>query len=316
MNARILRPKAFLALAKRSFSGWQADNAMSMGAALAFYSMLSLAPLLVLVIMITGMVIGRDQAQELLMTQLSGLLGDTGAQGIQVMLEAANTGREGLIGTLVSGFLLLLGATTVFGELQDDMNRIWSCEGPKGGGLWGQLRKRLVSFGLIVVIGFLLLVSLALSALVSYMGTAWFSAAGAFLAHALELAVSIVVSTLLFMMMFKILPSRRIPWRDVLLGALITAVLFSIGKYLIGLYIGKSAVASKFGAAGTVVVAITWVYYSAQIFFFGSEFTRAYSTGHGSRKLGAANSDYVEHDMVKRAEKIVRGKDPALLQRR
>lgn len=317
MKRDLFHPGVLLALLKRSAGDWKADNAMSMGAALAFYSILSLAPLLVLVIMITGMVIGRDQAQELLMTQLSGLLGETGAQGVQVMLDNADTGREGLVGTAVSAFLLLLGATTVFGELQDDMNRIWKCEAPKRSGLWGQLRKRFVSFGLIVVIGFLLLVSLAVSAVVSYLGTAWLSGAGEALARGLELAASIGVTTLLFALMFKILPSRRIPWGDVLLGALITAVLFAIGKYLIGLYIGKSAVASKFGAAGTLVVVILWVYYSAQIFFFGAEFTKGYAMQHGSKSPAAANMEFGSNEaaMVARAERIVRGQDPVLTQR-
>ena len=318
MKTNLLDPRVMLQLLKRAFAGWKADNALSMGAALAFYSMLSLAPLLVLVIMITGMVIGRDQAQELLMTQLSGLLGETGATGIQAMLEAANKGREGLIGTVVSGFLLLLGATTVFGELQDDLNRIWKCDAAKASGLVGQLRKRLMSFGLIVVIGFLLLMSLAMSAAVAYVGQAWFGAVGEALGHVLEMAVSIVVTTLLFAMTFKILPSRRIPWGDVLLGSLITAILFAIGKFLIGLYIGKSAVASNFGAAGTLVVVIMWVYYSSQIFFLGAEFTKAYSMEHGSKSLHAANSDFgsTEAAMVERAKQIVKGKDPVLLKRR
>ena len=314
----LLDPRVMLALFKRALGDWKADNAMSMGAALAFYSMLSLAPLLVLVLLMTGMIIGADRAQELLMTQMSGLLGDTGAEGIQVMLKAANTGREGMIGSVVSGFLLLLGATTVFGELQDDMDRIWKCQAPKRSGLWGQLRKRLVSFGLIVVIGFLLLVSLAVSAFVSFLGSLWLSGAGEAMAHVAELALSIGVGTVLFAMMFKVLPSRRVPWRDVFLGALLTAVLFAVGKYLIGLYIGKSAVASRFGAAGTLVVVIVWVYYSAQIFFFGAEFTKAYSMSHGSKSLGggAANSEFgtSQAAMLARAEQIVKGKDPVLLQ--
>lgn len=297
-----------------SLKGWKADNCMSMGAALAFYSLLSMAPLLVLVISLAGLVIGRDEAQALLMTQLSGLLGETGAEGVRTVLDAARTDKEGIFQTLVSGFLLLLGATTVFGELQDDLNRIWKCQAPKTAGLWGQARKRLLSFGLVVVIGFLLLVSLVVSATISYVGGAWFGGSQT-VARALELAGSIVVMTGLFAMTFKILPSRRIPWGDVLLGSLITAILFTVGKYLIGLYIGKSAVASNFGAAGTLVVVIMWVYYSSQIFFLGAEFTRAYSQHHGSRSMEAANSDYaaVETSMVERARRIVKGQDPVLV---
>jgi membrane protein len=310
-----LHPKALPGLVKSAARGWKADNCLSMGAALAFYSLLSMAPLLVLVITVAGLVIGRDEAQTLLFTQLSGLLGDTGAEGVRTVLDAASSKEGGLVQTLVSGFVLLLGATTVFGELQDDLDRIWKAETPKAKGLWGQVRKRLLSFGLIVVIGFLLLVSLVVSAAVSYMGAHWFADAAA-AARVLELAGSLVVMTALFALTFKILPSRRVPWGDVIVGAVVTAVLFWIGKYLIGLYIGRSAVASNFGAAGTLVVAIMWVYYSSQIFFFGAELTRAYSLAHGSKSLEqAANSEYgtAEAAMVARAEDIVRGRDPVLL---
>ncbi len=307
-------PKAMLGLFKAAAAGWKADNCLSMGAALAFYSLLSMAPLLILVITVAGLVIGRDEAQALLFTQLSGLLGDTGAEGVKDVLENAGDKEDGLLQTLVSGVVLLIGATTVFGELQDDLDRIWKAESPKAKGLWGQVRKRLLSFGLIVVVGFLLLVSLVVSAAVSYMGSRWFGGTEA-IARALELVGSLVVMTALFALIFRILPSRRIPWGDVLIGALVTAVLFTIGQYLIGLYIGKSSVASGFGAAGTLVVAIVWIYYSSQIFFFGAELTRAYSLAHGSKSSAqAANSDYgsAEAAMVARAEDIVRGVDPAL----
>ncbi len=309
---KIPSPRTWLRFVTDSFKGWKDDNCMSMGAALAFYSLLSMAPLLVLVVSLAGLIIGRDEAQALLMTQLSGLLGESGADGVRTVLDSASNDKEGIFQTLASGFLLLLGATTVFGELQDDLNRIWKCQAPKAAGLWGQVRKRLLSFGLIVVIGFLLLVSLVVSAAISYMGSAWFAGSQA-MARVLELGGSLAVMTGLFAMTFKILPSRRIPWGDVLLGSIITAILFTIGKYLIGLYIGKSAVASQFGAAGTLVVVIMWVYYSSQIFFMGAEFTRAYSLHHGSRSADAANSDYVvETSMVERARRIVKGRDPVL----
>ena len=310
-----LGPRAMPGLLKSAASGWKADNCLSMGAALAFYSLISMAPLLVLVITVAGLAIGRDEAQALLFTQLSGLLGDTGAEGVKVVLDAAAGKKDGVLQTLISGIVLLIGATTIFGELQDDLDRIWKAETPKAKGLWGQVRKRVLSFGLIVVIGFLLLVSLVVSATVSYMGSRWFGGTEA-VARILELVGSLAVMTALFALIFKILPSRRIPWGDVLVGALVTAVLFTIGKYLIGLYIGKSSVASGFGAAGTLVVAIVWIYYSSQIFFFGAELTRAYSLAHGSRGIEpAANSDYgsAQAALVARAEDIVRGRDPVVL---
>jgi membrane protein len=312
----ILGPSALFGLLKRAVAGFIDDNAMSMGAALAFYSLLSLAPLLILVIMLAGSVIGRDQAQLLLLSQLSGLLGDTGAEGVKTVLGAARTPEDGLLATLVSGVALLIGATTVFAELQDDLNRIWKCEARATSGAIGFLRKRLLSFGLIAALGFLLLVSLVVSAAVAYMGTAWFGGNEA-IAHVLEVAGSIALMTLMFAMTFKILPSRRIAWGDVMLGSFVTAVLFAIGKLLIGLYIGKSAVASSFGAAGTLVVVIIWVYYSAQIFFLGAEITNAFSMSHGSKSTeGAAGSELGgDTEMVERARAIVEGKDPVLLGR-
>jgi membrane protein len=301
-------------LLKEAARGWKADNCLSMGAALAFYSLLSMAPLMVLVITVAGLVIGRDEAQALLFTQLSGLLGETGAEGVRSVLEAASSDKEGLIQTVISAVVLLIGATTVFAELQDDLNRIWQAKAAEASGIWGQVRKRLLSFGLIVVIGFLLLVSLAVSAAVAYLGSVWLAGAAEGLVHGLELAGSLLLMTALFALTFKILPSRSIPWSDVLVGAFVTAVLFSIGKFLIGLYIGKSAVASDFGAAGTLVVVIMWVYYSSQIFFFGAELTRAYSLGLGSSRQEAANSEFGSEEaaMLARARQIVKGRDPAL----
>jgi membrane protein len=319
MNAlHALAPRNLFALFKAALKGWKQDNCLSMGAALAFYSLLSLAPLLVLIITVAGLVIGRDQAHELLLTEASGLLGETGAEGIKVVLENASSDQEGILQTVISGFMLLIGATTVFGELQDDLNRIWKCEAPKAKGIWGQIRKRLLSFGLIVSIGFLLLLSLAVSAAVAYVGSAWFGGAGEAVAHALEFVGSLLITTLLFDAVFKILPSRRIPWGDVMLGSFITALLFGVGKFLIGMYIGKNETVTTFGAAGTLIVTILWVYYSSQIFFLGAEFTRAYSTSHGSRRVeNAANSEYgSDAAMVERAKNIVKGRDPVLLQKR
>ncbi|HUP97720.1 MAG TPA: YihY/virulence factor BrkB family protein [Usitatibacter sp.] len=311
---KAIHPKTFLKLVGEALKGWKADNCLSMGAALAFYSLLSMGPLLVLVITLAGLIIGQDEAQRLLMTQMSGLLGDAGAEGVQNILSGARGDKEGLFQVAVSFVVLLIGATTVLGELQDDLNRIWKCEASKASGIWGQVRKRLLSFSLILAIGLLLLVSLALSAAVSYLGGLWLGGASTVVARVLELTASLLVTTALFAMTFKILPARRIPWGDVLLGSLMTAVLFAIGKYLIGLYIGKSAVASNFGAAGTVVVLIVWIYYSSQIFFLGAEFTRAYSVHHGSKSPQAANSEYgSDAAMVERARKIVKGQDPVLV---
>jgi membrane protein len=305
---------AFADLFVRAFKGWSADSAPSMGAALAFYTLFSLAPLLVLVIAIAGLVIGHDAAQQLVLAQLSGLLGDTGAQGVKSVLDATSTHKDSMVATAVSLATLALGATTVFAELRDDLDRIWHCEAPKAGGLWGKVRGRFLSFGMVVAIGFLLLVSLVVSAALSYLAS-FLGGGSESVMHGVELAVSVAVTTGLFALTFKVLPTARIAWRDVWLGSLVTAVLFSVGKFLIGLYIGKSAVASSYGAAGTLVVVIVWVYYSAQIFFYGAEFTREYARRSGSHRTPrAANSEFAREDeaMVARARRIVKGKDPAV----
>ena len=317
MTPLLLNPRSLWGVVRKAVAGFLADNASSMGAALAFYSLLSMAPLFVLVITIAGLFIGHDQAQQVLFTQLSGLLGETGTQGVSEVLRNTSTSKGGMLQTMISFVVLVAGATTVFAELQSDLNHIWKCDSPKASGIWGWIRTRLLSFGLIAALGFLLLVSLVMSAAIAYMGSAWFGGSEA-AGHALDIVASIIVLTGMFALIYKVLPGRRIPFGDVLLGAFITAVLFEAGKFVIGLYIGKSAMASSFGAAGTVVVAIMWVYYSSQIFFFGSEITRAYSEEHGSRRLDrAANSDtMVETDMVRRARDIVRGRDPVLLQKR
>jgi membrane protein len=313
-----LRPKEMLGLGKRAVKGWMDDGAASMGAALAFYTMFSMGPLLVMVIMIAGLAIGKEEAQALLMTQLSGLLGDAGAEGVKSVLAAANTKEGGIIATVISGFTLLLGATTVFAELQSDLDRIWKVTKKKASGIWGFLRARLLSFGLVVSIGFLLLISLVVSAAIAYVGENLMGGGATVVMRVLEFAGSLAVLTLLFAIIYKMLPSRRIPWGDVWVGALVTALLFTIGKYLIGLYLGKSATTSQFGAAGTIIVAIFWVYYSAQIFFLGAEFTKEYSMSHGSKALesDAANSDFIRGDaaMVARARRIVKGKDPVVVQ--
>ena len=304
-----------LGLFKRAAAGWSNDNASSMGAAIAFYTLLSLAPLLVLVIMLAGVVIGHDEAQRLVITQLGGLVGDAGAQGIQSLLEAARSPQGGAVATLVSIATLAVGAISVFTELKSDLDRIWKAKAPKAAGIWGFIRTRLLSFGLVVTLGFLLLISLVVSAALAFIGNAFFGGAEVAM-HALDFVGSIVVSTVLFGAVYRVLPSTHIAWRDVLVGAFVTAVLFWVGKFLIGLYLGKSSVASSFGAAGTIVVTIVWVYYSAMIFFFGAEFTREYSTSHGTRR-NAANADFAreDDDMLARARRIVTGKDPVLTRR-
>ena len=265
---------------------WQSDGAPSMGAALSFYTLFSMAPLLLLVISIAGIAIGSDTARGMLMTQLTGLMGEQGAGAISAILEKANERSEGVWSAMVSIVTLVVGASTVFAELRRDLDKIWKFEAPEKSGLWNFVFSKVLSVGMVATIGFLLMVSLAVSAAVTAVGSMW---AGAFpgsaaLPRLLEFVGSFVVITGLFAMIYRLLPSVKIAWSDVWVGAALTSLLFWIGKFLIGIYIGRSAIASPFGAAGTLVVVIVWVYYSAQIFFLGAELTRAYAVRMGSLK--------------------------------
>lgn len=285
-----MQPRELASLAGDALRGWSDDEAASMGAALAFYTLFSMAPLLLLVISIAGLVIGADTAHGLIFDQLNELLGEKGASAVEAVLKAADNKEKGLLAAAVSLGTLIIGATSVFAELRRDLDRIWKFKAAHVRGIWRILGARLWSFGLVLTIGFLLMVSLALSAGVTAFGSLLSShlPGAGYVLRGLEFMVSFVVITGLFAMIYKMLPSVRLEWSDVWVGAATTSLLFWVGKYLIGLYLAKSAVASPFGAAGTLVVVIVWVYYSAQIFFLGAEFTRAYATRRGSLQAGNA----------------------------
>lgn len=278
--------KNILILMKAAASSWVDDYAQSMGAALAYYTMFSIAPLLLCVISITGLIFGDELARGKIFSQLQGLMGQQGASAIEGLLASMSKPTHGITGSLVGGILLLVGATTVFAELQDDLDRIWRAPKRKKGGLWNLLRTRLLSFGMILGIGFLLTVSLLVSTALSVLGNWWgpLFANWEILGHAVNFLVSFGFITMLFAMIYKIMPRVKVNWMDVWIGAAVTAMLFTIGKFLIGLYIGKSGVTSGFGAAGSLVVVLVWVYYSAQIFLLGAEFTWAYALTFGSHK--------------------------------
>lgn len=274
-------------LVKTAASSWVDDYAQSMGAALAYYTMFSIAPLLLIVISIAGLIFGVEAARGEIFGQLQGLMGEPGALAIQGLLESVSEPSKSVMATIIGAVLLLVGATTVFGELQDALDRIWRApERDKSAGIWGLLRARLLSFGMILGIGFLLMVSLVSSAALAALGKWWGPLFGGWelLAQAVNFLLSFVLTTAVFAMIYKIMPRVKIAWRDVGIGAVVTALLFTIGKFLIGLYIGKSGVTSGFGAAGSLVVVLVWVYYSAQIFLMGAEFTWVYSYTFGSRK--------------------------------
>ena len=258
-----------------------------MGAALAYYTLFSIAPLLLIVISIAGLVFGADAARGQIFAELRELMGEDGAAAVQALLQSVNKPAQGVLGTIVGVVLLGIGAISVFGELQNALDRIWRAPGRAGsGGLWALVRARLLSFGMVLGIGFLLILSLVASAAVAALGkfaATAVRAAGLVLAELLNLVVSFALVTVTFAMIYKIIPRVRIGWRDVWIGAAVTALLFAIGKSLIGLYLGRSTFASGFGAAGSLVVLLVWMYYSAQIFLLGAEFTWVYAHVHGSR---------------------------------
>ena len=285
---------------RKAANAWIDDHAQSMGAALSYYTVFSIAPLLLIAISVAGLVFGREAAQGAVVEQLQGLIGQNGAQAIQDLLKNVSRPSEGILATITGVVVLVIGATSVFGELQDDLNRIWQVPTrQKVAGWWAFLHARMLSMGMILAIGFLLLVSLAASAAFDAFAS-WSTSALADwegLVHVVNFVLSFVLTTALFAMIYRFMPQATIEWRDVAIGALVTAFLFSVGKYLIGLYIGKSALASGFGAAGSLAVLLAWVYYSAQIFLFGAEFTWAYAHAFGSHQ-GKENEPALPHDAV------------------
>ncbi len=273
-------------LSKTAVMSWIDDFAPSMGAALAYYTVFSIAPLLIIVIAVAGLVFDQQAAQEAIIAQAQGLLGAEGTDAIKAMLENAQQPKEGIFAGTISVVMLFIGATTVFAELESDLNRIWKVEAPKQSGLWSFILTRLLSIGMVLALGFLLLISLVVSAGLAAWGRYWGGMFGGMetLLQAANFILSFVVITVLFAIIYKFLPQAKVQWRDVWVGAGVTSLLFGIGKLLIGLYIGKAAVSSAYGAAGALVVLLVWVYYSSQIFLLGAEFTKAYANSHGSLK--------------------------------
>ncbi len=282
-----MHPSRWYRLVLDTFRAWNEDRAMRMGAALAFYSTFSLAPLLFLVIGIGGLLFGQEAARGEIFGQLQETLGPGAAQAVEEMLNNAFQADRGVFATILGIVLLFIGASGVFIELQDALNAIWKVQPrPDAGFVRSFIRDRLLSFSVILGSGFLLLISLVLSALLSAIGkyfSAWDIGGGPIVWQIVHQLVSLFVITLLFAMIFKVLPDTHIDWNDVWMGATATAVLFTVGKYLCGLYLGRSSVASAYGAAGTLVVVLLWIYYSALIVFFGAEFTRVYAHASGSR---------------------------------
>lgn len=259
--------------------GWVAHRAQRLGASLAFYTTLALAPLSIIAIAVAGYFFGEEAARGGIVDQIELLVGKQGAIAIESLIEKASQPEQSRVATVVSIVLLLFGATGVFAELKDSLDTIWEVKRKPGLGLWLLVKTQLLAFAVVVGTGFLLLVSLLLTALLTaftYWVSQWLPLPVWF-AYLLDLSISLLVITFLFALIFKLLPDVTVSWKDVWIGAVFTAVLFMIGKFLIGMYIGSAGIGSVYGAAGSLVVVLVWTYYSSQILFFGAELIRAYA---------------------------------------
>jgi membrane protein len=294
-----MKAQAIWVLLRDAFYSWFDDKAPALGAALAYYTVFALAPLLIIVIAIAGLAFGQEVAQGHILSQIEGLVGENGAKAVQAMLDSARQADAGIFASIFGVVMLILASTGVFVQLQDSLNTIWRVVPKPGRGIRGILRDRLLSFVMVMGIGFLLLVSLVLSAALAALGKFfnYLLPVPEAVLHIINLIVSFGVITLLFAMIYKILPDAKISWSDVWIGAAVTSLLFSLGKFFIGLYLGKSSLTSAYGAAGSFVIILVWVYYSAQILLYGAEFTFIYAIKYGSRIVPTANAMFLKEQL-------------------
>ncbi len=274
---------SLLPLLKKSVASWSAHKAPKMGAALAYYTVFSMAPLIVLLVGIAGIVVEQDTARQEVVAKAAELMGQSGADTVETILENSAKKGGGIVATVIGAVTLLLGASVVFAELQDSLNTIWEVA-PRKQPWTTLIRKRLLAFSMVFALGLLVLLSLVASAVIAGVGAYLRGRVPGFdlLWEGVNTVVLLAIVTLLFATIFRFLPETRIAWRDVWTGAAITGALFILGKFLLGIYIARSAFSSAYGAAGSLIVILLWVFYSAQIFFFGAEFTRAFARRHGS----------------------------------
>jgi membrane protein len=276
-------------LIKLTYQGWKEDNGSRLAAALTYYTVFSLAPMLIIAIAVAGLIWQRQAVQDQVLSQIQGLVGEQGRTFVSGLLDSASKPAQGVLATIVGLVTLIFGALGVFNELHNSLNTVWDVPEKKISGMWQSSKEivinRFLSFTMILGVGFMLLVSLVVSTGITAFGN-WIGALLPFhevILQIINLVVSIGIITVLFALIFKVLPDAEIVWKDVWVGAFVTAILFSIGKTLIGLYLGSSAVGTTFGAAGSLVLLLLWIYYSAQILFFGAEFTQVYANQLGSR---------------------------------
>jgi membrane protein len=283
-------------LLKTTVVEWIDDNAARVAAALAFYTLLSMAPLVLLSVALLGTLMGESDARSRILSEVGSVVGPQAAGALSAVVSSAAHSDSGFISSVVGIAVLLVGASGVFGELQYALDTIWGVKPKPGRGIMGVIKDRLFSFSMVIGVAFVLLVSLVISTILSSMGRVVADAlpGGAILWQCVNLAVSVGVITVLFAIIFKVVPDIEIRWRDVLVGAFVTATLFSIGKYVLGLYLGTSSVASSYGAAGSVVALVVWVYYSSQLVFLGAEFTQVFARRYGCEIRPSRNAVFVD----------------------
>jgi membrane protein len=279
---------------KTTINEWIESEPFELAAALSYYTLFSLAPLLIIAISVAGFAFGREAAQNQIVETLKGFVGEDSATAVQGMIQAASDKpKTGMVSTAIGVIALLFGAGGVVGQLQTSLNKIWKVTPKAGQGIWGFVRQRFFSFAMVLAIGFLLLVSLVVSAVLASLSgmLSGILGEGTAIAHIIDILVSFGFISLLFALIYKYLPDVEMRWKDVWVGAVLTSLLFTVGKYLIGLYLGTSGVTSAYGAAGSILTVLLWVYYSSLIFFFGAEFTKVYAKEYGS---GIAPSEHAE----------------------
>lgn len=291
-----MNPKAIFTLFKDAFKDWNEDKAPRLGAALSYYTIFSLGPLLVIIISIASFVYANARTQ--ITTTVGQVVGSDAQDLITETMDNANKGGANIIASIIGIVTLLLGAAGVFGQLQDALNTIWEVEPKPGAGMMAMLKKRFLSFGMVLTVGFLLLVSLVVSAGIAVLGTYLKSIlpVGDIIANLINLLISILIIALVFTLLFRYLPDVKIAWRDVWVGAVVTSVLFTVGQFALAFYLQSGGVGKSFGAASSVIIVLVWIYYSAQIFLYGAEFTQVYASKYGSRVVPAENAQFVTEE--------------------
>lgn len=289
--------KAIIDLVKQTFKEWSEDKAARLGAALAYYTIFSIGPLLLIVIAIAGQVFGKDAAQGQIVSTIQGMVGKEGAQVIQTTIENSNKPGANIIATIIGLVTLLLGASGVFGQLKDALNTIWEVEPKPGQGILANLKEKFLSFTMVLGTGFLLMVSLVISSALAAFGKLLAKLPGADIVwQGVSYLVTLGVIALMFALLFKFLPDVDVAWKDVFIGSVVTAILFILGQLGLGIYLGSGSVGTSYGQAGSLVIVLVWIYYSAQILFLGAEFTQVYAKTYGSKVKPAENAEFITEE--------------------